>query len=72
MMRKIAGESRRRRRPPPCPGGLQAVEQMNIAVRLRVVFTSGQQGAAAEWNSEDVIGAFRDIGGRPVTKHSVP
>jgi hypothetical protein len=38
----------------------------------RVVFTSGQQGAAAEWNSEDVIGEFRDIGGRPVTKHSVP
>ena len=72
MMRKIAGNRDVAVVHRLAPGGLQAVEQMNIAIRLRVVFTSGQQGAAAEWNSEDVIGEFRDIGGRPVTKHSVP
>jgi hypothetical protein len=35
--------------------GLQALDQVNIAIGLRVVFTAGVQGAGAEWHSQDVI-----------------
>jgi hypothetical protein len=37
-------------------GRLEAPEQANVPIGLRVVFTAGVQGAGAEGDPQDVIG----------------
>jgi len=55
-MRKIAGDGDIAVVDRLATGGLEPREQMGVAIRLGVVFVAGIERAAAERNSQDVVG----------------